>query len=89
MKEQALALKAANGGKNPVTLRTPNKQIRYDLDGAPHNGIETPHKQVYNFNFVNKVVRSISKAEKNPEAFTKQDMRIVRKFFANLQKNSR
>ena len=47
IKDQALDLKELNGGKNTVTITTNggNKQIHYDLDGATHKGVPTPHVQ--------------------------------------------
>lgn len=47
IKDQALELKELNGGKNTVTITTTNgnKQIHYDLDGATHKGVPTPHVQ--------------------------------------------
>ncbi|WP_372474780.1 polymorphic toxin type 24 domain-containing protein [Capnocytophaga sp. ARDL2] len=32
-------------GKNSISLRTPNKIIHYDLVGATHKGVPTPHVQ--------------------------------------------
>jgi len=89
LKDQANDLKNEhNNGKNSVAIQTPDKQIRYDLAGKAHNGVETPHFQVYNKNFVNGVMKNKSKATKDPVPFTQKDLRLVRKYFENLKKNN-
>ncbi|MFT4926263.1 MAG: RHS repeat-associated protein, partial [Phenylobacterium sp.] len=42
-KEQAAELKSENGDKVRVTLRSEKIQLEVDLEGKPHNGVDTPH----------------------------------------------
>jgi hypothetical protein len=89
LKEQALQLKELNNGKNSITIQTPDKQIRFDLDGKPHGEVETPSKQVYKKNFVNGVQKSISRESRQTQPLTQQEIRIVRKYIEHLQKNKK
>lgn len=82
--QQADDLVRLYSGKNSVTLRTPTKQIRYDLAGKPHNGIPTPHKQIYNKNFYQGQVRSITRATKDAIPLTQQEIRMIRKYLQGL-----
>jgi RHS repeat-associated protein len=69
-----------NGGKNSVTIENATQIIRYDLAGKAHGGVPTPHMQIYNKNFVNGVVKSVTRASKTAVQMTRQDFEIVVKF---------
>ena len=80
LSQQASELVSLNKGKHSVTLRSSTKQIRYDLTGKSHGGVPTPHKQIYNKNFFNGQVRSITRASKEAIPMTQQDIRMIRKY---------
>ncbi len=81
IKEQALDVKTnLNDGKNSVTVETPNKKVHYDLDGATHKGVETPHKQYSNKNTNPETGQTHwNKDRKTVEPMNQQDIRTVKK----------
>lgn len=80
IKLQAIDLKnSMNNGKNSVTIKTVNGHIRYDLDGAPHGPIETPHVKVYTRHMgPNEKINYSS--PKLPHHMTQQEIRIIKNY---------
>jgi RHS repeat-associated protein len=86
LEKQVEKLVERNGGKNSVTIGTAGKQIRFDLKGAAHAGVPTPHIQSYTKNFLNGVQKSISRESKKATPMSKKDIRLILKYFNNLDK---
>ena len=88
LKDQASALKSnLNGSKNSVSVQTSNKTINYDLEGATHKGIETPHKQ-YSYPNTNKDGKVfMNKDRKNVDPMNQQDIRTIKKVLESRQNN--
>ncbi len=68
-------------GKNSVEIKTPDVKYHYDLKGAPHKGIDTPHVQRSLKNTNSKTGQTYwNKDTKWVRSMTQQDIRLVRKF---------
>ncbi len=71
-------------GKFSITIKTPKGHIRFDLKGAKHGKIPTPHSLTYTrhtgsngkINFTH---------PKDPTFMTEQDLRILRNYFKSLK----
>lgn len=78
--KDAADLVKMNGGKQSVTIETATQKIRYDLAGKTHGGIPTPHMQIYNKNFVDGILKSITRASKEALPMTQKELDLVRNF---------
>ena len=90
VKDQALDVKKnLNDGKNSVNVGTVNGTTHFDLDGATHKGVETPHvqKSVKNTN-PNTGKTYINKDNKNVRPMTQQDIRTVKKVLEKRKENN-
>jgi RHS repeat-associated protein len=83
--EQAADLVSLNGGRNRVTLRSPNQQIEVDLVGKSHGGVSTPHTKVSSLNPLapNQPSYNTKNSPVNPS--TQQDIRTVRRYLERKQ----
>ncbi|GAB0157811.1 hypothetical protein CHRYSEOSP005_30970 [Chryseobacterium sp. Alg-005] len=69
-----------NNGKNRVSIGTTDGALHYDLRGAPHKGVETPHIQRSFLNTNNKGETFLNKDRKWVQPVTQQDVRIIRNY---------
>lgn len=69
-----------NNGKNSANVTTSSKIIHYDLSGASHKGVNTPHVQYSNQN-VNPETGEVffNKVRRNANTMNQQDIRTLRK----------
>ncbi|WP_447635658.1 RHS repeat-associated core domain-containing protein [Flavobacterium microcysteis] len=67
-------------GKNSVNIRTPNKTLHFDLQGATHKGVPTPHVQQSLPNMSPQGQVFWNKDRKWVEPMTQQDIRTVRNY---------
>ncbi len=80
IKKQALDVKKnLNNGKNSVNVGTSEGVTHFDLDGATHKGVETPHVQKSYKNTNAKGETFINKDRKNVRPMNQQDIRTVKK----------
>jgi hypothetical protein len=88
IQEQALEIKKKlNDGKNSVSVKASDKKIHFDLDGATHKGVETPHVQ-YSYPNTNPNTGQtfFNKDRKTVDPMNQQDIRTVRKFLKKRSK---
>ncbi|MCE7057188.1 polymorphic toxin type 24 domain-containing protein [Algoriphagus sp. AGSA1] len=68
-------------GKNSISIRTPNKTLHYDLQGATHKGVPTPHVQQSLPNVNPKTGQMFwNKDRQWVQPMSQQDIRIVRNY---------
>ncbi|WP_196138289.1 polymorphic toxin type 24 domain-containing protein [Aliikangiella sp. G2MR2-5] len=90
IKEQALELKSLNNNKNSVRIQTQDKKIHYDLDGASHKGVETPHVQTSYPNTNPNTGQTFWNKDNSAagvKPMTQQDIRTVRKYLEKKDSN--
>ena len=81
--EQATAI-SKQIGKNSISIRTPNKILHFDLQGATHKGILTPHIQQSLPNMNPKTGQIFwNKDRRWVQSMTQKDIRTVRKYLKN------
>jgi hypothetical protein len=68
-------------GKNSVNIRTNNRLLHYDLQGAPHRGVPTPHVQQSLPNMNPKTGTLFWNKDRIwVERMTQEDLRIIRNY---------
>uniref|UniRef100_UPI0025E1570D RHS repeat-associated core domain-containing protein n=1 Tax=uncultured Chryseobacterium sp. TaxID=259322 RepID=UPI0025E1570D len=89
IKEQALGIKSnLNSGRNSVKIKTVSGETRYDLDGATHKGVETPHVQTSTYNKNPKTGEVfLNKNNKDVRPMNQQDIRTVKKVIEQRKAN--
>jgi RHS repeat-associated protein len=88
VKQQALNVKKnLNNGKNSVNVGTVEGVTHFDLDGATHKGVETPHVQKSYKNTNAKGETFINKDRKNVRPMNQQDIRTVKKVLEKRKQN--
>jgi len=90
IQQQALDVKKnLNNGKNSVNVGTVDGVTHFDLDGATHKGVKTPHvqKSVKNTN-PNTGKTFINKDNKSVRPMTQQDIRTVKKVLEKRKENN-
>ncbi|WP_139420305.1 DUF6443 domain-containing protein [Chryseobacterium mulctrae] len=69
-----------NNGKNSVSIGTKDGAFHYDLRGATHKGVETPHVQRSFLNTNSSGQTFLNKDRKWVQPMTQQDVRTVRNY---------
>jgi RHS repeat-associated protein len=72
-------------GKNSVFIRTTKGAIRFDLVGRVHGKVPTPHLQKYKNNYVDGVLRSVSRDGTEAIPMTQDHIRLVRNYLNSLK----
>ncbi len=89
VKEQASSIKKdLNGGKNSVNVGTVDGVTHYDLEGATHKGVETPHVQTSTKNTNSAGQTFINKNRKDVRPMNQQDIRTVKKVLKKRNENN-
>jgi RHS repeat-associated protein len=78
--EQAADLLPLNGGRNRVTLRSPNQQMELDFAGKSHGGVPTPHTKVSPLNSRAPNQPAYNTKNSPVEPATQQDIRTGRRY---------
>jgi hypothetical protein len=76
---EAKNLVKLNGGHNSVLIEGSRYNIRFDLAGIDHAGVPTPHYQIYKKNFVNGVLKNISRYNSKAYPMNQGHINLVRK----------
>ena len=75
-------------GKNSVTIKTSEGAQRFDLKGAEHKGVPTPHVQGLKNNTNPKTgVTFLNKQAKDVRPMSKADVRVVKNYIQRLHNN--
>lgn len=78
--EQAASI-SKQVGKNSISIRTPNKTLHFDLQGATHKGVPTPHIQQSLPNVNPKTGQVFwNKDRQWIQPMNQQDIRIIRNY---------
>jgi len=72
-------------GKNSISLRSGRGLKRFDLVGRSHGGVPTPHVQAYKNNYVDGVIRNVSRVSKKADEATMQDIRMIVNYLKSLK----
>jgi len=82
--QRAADLVTRNGGRNRVSIKTPNGRVNIDLQGRPHGGVDTPHVVEFRDNIIPSGPRAGQVGNRSPvgptRPATNSDLRIVDRF---------